>query len=249
MIPCLVPTGRLSHCRTSTVRAGSAAASVVASTSTRRRAVRSSGRTSSLVTELADQPRPRAISRPSRPFRSSATSIACMSGTTDLTSTTSNDELGGWMARTSTEPRSPRMANDTSAAVSHCAAPRIASVRSTSTACRLSRSRSSPSPCQRSRSSSRAPSAAATRWSVWTATPVRLAAFGAADHRTGQANPPSELALTPAASSPQCSNAQAKSDRIHFERIRIWGSLGLIPVNSPAWPRRSAGRGRSRYPT
>jgi hypothetical protein len=96
----LVPTGRLSHRRTSTVRAGSAAAKVVASASTRRRAVRSSGRTSSLVTELADHPRPWAISRPSRPFRSSATSIACMSGTTDLTSTTSNDALGGgWRGR------------------------------------------------------------------------------------------------------------------------------------------------------
>ena len=46
------------------------------------------------------------------------TSIACMSGTTDLTSMTRSDPVAGWKARMSIEPRSPRMLNETSVATS-----------------------------------------------------------------------------------------------------------------------------------
>lgn len=166
----MVPSGRRSQPRTSTVRAGSAARKVAACSSTRRRAVRSSGRTSSRVTDVTFQPRSSAISRARRPFRSMPVSMACMSGTTDLISITRSDPVAGWKARISIEPRSPRTLNETSVAVSQALEARISRTWSTSRACRRSSRRSRPSPCHSNRTSSRASRAAATRTRVWTAT-------------------------------------------------------------------------------
>ena len=86
---------------------GALSLNVAACRSTRRRAVRSSGSTRSRVTLVTCQPRSRAMSCASRPFRSIPLSIACMSGTTDLISMTSNDPVAAWNARMSIEPRSP----------------------------------------------------------------------------------------------------------------------------------------------
>ena len=167
-IPWHVPVGPASHRRTSIVRAGSADRNVVARAATRRRAVRSSGSTRRRVTDVGSHPRSRAISGPSRPFRSSATSMACKSGTTDFTSITSRDAVARWKARMSMDPRSPRMLNVTSAAHVQPNLPTRSRVCSTSAAWRPSRRRSSPSACQRRRTSTRAASAAAMRRSVCT---------------------------------------------------------------------------------
>ncbi len=166
----MVPTGDLNHLRIATLRPGRAARRVAAWESTRRRAVRSFGRTSSRVTETARHPRSRATSRPSRPFRSRETSIAWRSGTTDLTSTTRSEPVAGWNPRTSIDPRSPRMLNEASGSASQPFALRRATAYSTRLACLASRRRSRPSPCHRSRSSTLAPRAVTTLSRVCTAT-------------------------------------------------------------------------------
>jgi len=169
-IPPMTPAGCLIHRRISAVRAGRLERNVAAWASTRRLDVRSSGRTRILEAWTAVQPRGCAISGPRRVFRSSPASIACMSGTTDFTSTTSRTPVPGWKPRTSIEPRCPRRSKVTSATASQRLASRIAIARSTRSACRASVNRSSPSPCHRSRTSTRASSAPATRISVRTVT-------------------------------------------------------------------------------
>ena len=79
-------------------------------------------------------------------FRSSDWIIACESGTTDLTSTTRTVPLDRSRPRTSIEPRSPRMANDTSMIVSQPRRCRRSTTCSTRPACAASSSRSRPSP-------------------------------------------------------------------------------------------------------
>lgn len=88
----------------------------------------------------------------------------------DFTSIIKTAPVERWNARTSIEPRSPRMSKVTSAATSQASASSSAMVTSTRPAWRASSNRSRPSPRHRSRTSMRASSLAATRASVWTGT-------------------------------------------------------------------------------
>jgi hypothetical protein len=135
---------------------------VAAWAATRRRAVRLSPMTSSVATASGDQPRSPAISSANLPFRLMDASMACMSGTTDFTSTIRTTRAPGCHARMSTEPRSPRIQNVASRTTSQPARRSRPATASTSRACTSSRSRSSASPFQLSRRSVRAPRAPAT---------------------------------------------------------------------------------------
>lgn len=150
------------------VRAGRAVSNMARCRSTRRRAVRSSGKTSSRETERTRHPRSCAIADARRTFRSRVPSVAWRSGTTDFTSTTTRDPVSRWNARMSIVPRSPRMLNETSVATSQPASRKSVSTASVRSAWAASRSRSSASPCQRMRTLTDAPRAAATRTSVRT---------------------------------------------------------------------------------
>jgi hypothetical protein len=95
-MPAIGPPGWPSHRLTSQPRCGRALRSVLSSVRIRRRDVEESPTTRSRATTAAVQPRLLAISGASRAFRSRATSIACASGITDLTSTTSRVPLPRW---------------------------------------------------------------------------------------------------------------------------------------------------------
>ena len=101
------PAGSASHRATSRVRAGSAASTVAAFRSKRRRLVRVSHTTSRRPVTRDDQPGSRAICGDRRALRSIPPSIACMSGVTDFTSMTTRTRRFEWNASTSVEPRSP----------------------------------------------------------------------------------------------------------------------------------------------
>ena len=151
-------------------RSGRARRNVDSNAATRRRAVRSSPITRSRDTIVTVQPRSRATPRDRRALRSSEPSIAWMSGTTLLTSTTSSDPVGGWKARMSIEPRSPATLNETSGSASQPDFSSLAITDSTKVAWATSSRRSSASPFQLSRTSTRAPTAAATASSARTVT-------------------------------------------------------------------------------
>ena len=143
------PDGPRSHAPIDRPRAGKALRYVASSSSTRRRAVVDSPTTSSRLTSLHGQPRSRAISGASRSFRSVAWIVACESGTTDLTSVIRIVAVGRCSAKTSIDPRSPRMAYDASTIVSQPTSWNRLTTSSTSPAWAASSSRSRPSPCQR----------------------------------------------------------------------------------------------------
>ena len=142
MIPASTPDGARSHRRTTQPRAGNAVDSVAARMRTLRRVVVESPTTSSRDTDPQGQPSCLAISGPSRALRSSVDSMPPASGITDFTSTMRIASMSRRRPTTSTEPRSPRIANDTSTAVSHPSPASIATTRSTNPACAESRSRS-----------------------------------------------------------------------------------------------------------
>jgi hypothetical protein len=87
--------GSLSQRRTSRPRTGKAVAYVVESRAMRRREVAESPMTSKRATPRHFHPRSVARSAARRVFRSSVWSICWLSGTTDLTSTTSTIPVGG----------------------------------------------------------------------------------------------------------------------------------------------------------
>ncbi len=169
-MPAIGSPGLPSQRLISTVRAGTTAAKVDLCVSTRRREVRSSGNTRTRDTVRTSHPRSLATRRATRTLRSRPWSVAWMSGTTDLTSITRSAPLGGWNARTSIDPRSPSMLNETSVATTHPSDVSSRTIRSTRSAWDASSRRSRPSPCQRSLSEIDEPSAAATRTRVWTVT-------------------------------------------------------------------------------
>ncbi len=169
-MPARTPRGSRSQRFTSQPRSGRAAAKLDASSVTRRRVVVESPTTSNRDTCAQGQPSCRAISGASRAFRSSVDSIPPASGTTDLTSTIRTTAPSRRRPITSTDPRSPRIANETSTAVSQPRDESNDTTCSTRPACAASTRRSRPSPCHRTRRSRSAPTAAAIRsmLSSWT---------------------------------------------------------------------------------
>jgi hypothetical protein len=156
------PAGSRNQAATPRPRTGNDVRYVAESSSTRRRAVEDAPTTSSRPTARHGHPRPTATSRARRVFRSMAWIIACESGTTDFTSTTSTVAEGRHRPRTSIDPRSPRIEYDASTIVSQPARARRSTTASTRRACAASSSRSRPSPCHRRAISTDAPRLPAT---------------------------------------------------------------------------------------
>ena len=139
------------------MRAGNARWNVTWKSASRRRAVRSWGRTRSRDTDRGVHPRSRPITGPSRALRSTPASVAWMSGTTDLTSTDQQVASGRVPGKdVDRAPLAPTW-NVTSGSASHPASRNRASMTSTRRAWSRSSSRSSSSPCHWSLIDSRAP--------------------------------------------------------------------------------------------
>ncbi len=161
--PDIARAGSRSQRRTSHPESGKATRYVAPSAATRRREVEDSPTTSRRATRRHSHPRSLAIPGASRVFRSSACMVACESGITDLTSTTSTVAVSTCRANTSMDPRSPHFEKETSTAASQPSACRHRTVSSTRPACARSSSRSMASPRHRSRTSRSASSATAMR--------------------------------------------------------------------------------------
>ena len=180
---------------------------------TPRRAVL--GRTISRDTERTRHPRAAARSGAIRHFRSTPASSACMSGTTDFTSTMSRAPWPSCHARMSIEPRSPYRLNVASGMTVHPLATSSRTTSSTSPACAASSSRSSASPCHKTRGRYRAPRASAMLASVLPVSVAGVAALGPRDGGLRHARLGRRLRLRPSAATADRPQALAKLHPVH----------------------------------
>ena len=155
-------TGFLSHPSAARVRTGNTTSKSAAWRAIRRRVVLPSAITRNRATREHVQPRSAASLQARRTFRSSETSMAWLSGTTVFTSMTTIEPVRGCQASTSTEPRSPAIANVASTAVSQPSPWSSSITAATRLEWSSSSSRSRPSACHRSRSSTSASTASPT---------------------------------------------------------------------------------------
>ena len=146
-MPAIGPSGWLIQRRTPTLRAGYAADSARAWALAIRRAVASSGSTSTRAT--ADGVQPKLfwqIFGARRALTSSRRFVSSIDPQLDLTSQTSTTRRSMCLARTSIDPRSPYSENVTSVATFQPAALSTPITASISVACRQSRSLSNSAP-------------------------------------------------------------------------------------------------------
>jgi len=156
------PTGSRSHARQPRLGVGNAVSNRAAWRRTRSRAVEPSAITRKRATPRHGQPRSAAILGASRDLRSTPITVWLAFPTVALISMIANIPVSGWRPTMSIEPRSPKIAKDTSTSASQPSPRSSPSVALTVAECRSSRSRSIPSPCHRTSRSSLAPAASAT---------------------------------------------------------------------------------------
>ena len=158
---------------------------------TRRRDVEVSRMTRNRATPRQVQPRSRAICGARRDFRSTPITVPPASGTDAFTSFTATTLMTGCQAKTSIDPRSPKIEKDTSTATSQRATWYSSTSWSTTVACSSSMSRARPSPRQRKSSDDCPPTADAARQIVVRDT-ADLAQFDPTDNAASEAAPSRE---------------------------------------------------------